>query len=59
MQLIKAVELRNLVKGKIDALNPDAKEFVTGVCEKDIAFLVNFYMHSGYREAEGPSTKTR
>nr|APT68073.1 fatty acid and retinol-binding protein [Pratylenchus penetrans] len=30
----KAVELRNLVKGKIDALNPDAKEFVTGVIEK-------------------------
>ena len=30
----KAVELRNLVKGKIDALNPEAKEFVTGVIEK-------------------------
>jgi hypothetical protein len=25
------VELRNLVKGKIDALNPEAKEFVNGV----------------------------
>nr|ALX34942.1 fatty acid and retinol binding protein [Heterodera avenae]AMQ99047.1 fatty acid and retinol binding protein 1 [Heterodera avenae] len=30
----KAVELRNLVKGKIDALEPSAKEFVTGMIEK-------------------------
>lgn len=27
----QAVELRNLVKGKIDALVPEAKEFVNGV----------------------------
>ncbi|MBT2748756.1 MULTISPECIES: hypothetical protein [unclassified Lysobacter] len=32
--VVKATELRNLVKDKIDALNPDAKEFVTGVIEK-------------------------
>nr|AFI80890.1 fatty acid and retinol binding protein [Radopholus similis] len=30
----KAVELRNLVKGKIDALNPDAKAFVNAMIEK-------------------------
>ncbi|UJB18761.1 MULTISPECIES: hypothetical protein [Lysobacter] len=30
----KATELRNLVKGKIDALNPDAKAFVTSVIEQ-------------------------
>lgn len=30
----KATELHGLVKGKIDALNPEAKEFVTGIIEK-------------------------
>lgn len=30
----KAVELRNMVKNKIDSLNPDAKEFVNRVIEQ-------------------------
>lgn len=56
--VFQAVELRNLVKGKIDALNPEAKEFVTGV-RFLIWVLIKIICFLGYWQAEGPSPQAR